>query len=139
MLKELLTLSESTAAVSREMQQNIDKTKRALEKGLASWFEQKEKVEVEVLSENSAKFTIEFNHWLRPETILDVHRTAEDIVRAAKISGELFSVKIDGTGEYAVEALLSGLRRGMPVKAEAFFPDVWITVVWKNIVSRNKR
>lgn len=140
MLKELLRLAEESSTVSREMQQNIDKTRRALEKGLASWFEQKEKVQVEVLSANSAKYTIEFGYWLRAETILDVATTAEELIRAAKIPGELFKVDVDHTGEHYVEAMLGGLRRGSkPPVVEAFFPDFWITVTWKHIVSRGNK
>lgn len=124
--------------LSNEMYDNVMKTHRALQKGLASWFEQKEQVEMKILSENSAVFSIEFNHWLRPEAITDVAKAAEEIVREAKIKGEVFKVDVDGTGEGYVEALLSGLRNGMlPVNVQAFFPDFTIIVTWKNIVSRN--
>lgn len=139
MLKELLRLTEESTAVSKEMQLNITKTRIALEKELKSWFERGEKVQVQATSANSARYTIEFNYWMRPETILDVAKTAEEVVRAAKIPGELFKVEVDHTGEYAVEAMLGGIRRGIMIKSEAFFPDFEIDVIWKNIVSRGSK
>lgn len=140
MLKDLLALREEAPSVSNEMYQNINKTRVALEKGLKSWFEQKEQVKVEVLSANSAKYTVEFNYWMRPEMIEDVGKTAEEIVKAAKIPGEVFKIDVDGTGPEYVEAMLGSLRKGMkPIRVEAFFPDLYITVTWKNIVSRGKK
>jgi hypothetical protein len=139
MLKELLALNES-AEVSREMQQNFNRTAAAIRKELKPFFEQKETVKVEVLSPNSAKFTIDFNYWLREETIRDVHQEFEDAIKKSDVNGHIQSIEEGNShGDQYVEALLSGLRRGMKVKVEAFFPTAEKIVTWQIVTRRPKK
>ena len=139
MLKELLALNES-AEVSREMQTNINRAATAIRKTMKPWFENKETLSVQTLSENSAKFTIEFNHWMRPETILDANEEFEDAIKKSDVNGHIHKIEEgNSTGEHFVEALLSGLRPGMKVKVEAFFPTMEKIVTWKIVTRRPKK
>jgi len=139
MLKELLALNES-AEVSREMQTNFNRTAAAVRKTLKPWFENKEQVRVEVLSEKSAKFLIEFNYWMRPETIVDVHNEFEEAIKKADVNGHIQSIEEgNSTGEHYVEAMLGGLKPGMKVKAEAFFPTMEKIVTWQIVTRRPKK
>lgn len=57
-------------------------------------------------------------------------------ITSADKEGYISSIEIGevSVGENFVEAILSGLRPGMPVIAEAFFPTISYEVKWKNIM-----
>jgi hypothetical protein len=140
MLKELLALNEE-ATVSREMQQNFNRTATAVRKVMKPYFEQKEQVRVTPLSEKSAKFAIEFNYWMRPEAIVEAHNEFEDAIRKSDENGHIQTIREgDSTGEHYVEAMLGGLRRGMKAPViEAFFPTMEKIVTWSVVTRRPKK
>lgn len=96
------------------------------------------KVEIVVITETSVEIVVDFQHWLRPETIGDVYDEMRNIILKADTEGHIFSVSAGdhAVGEHFVEAILSGLRPGMPVKAEVFFPTISYEIKWKNVISR---
>jgi hypothetical protein len=127
------------ALVSNNIDKYATRTKRAVEAALKSWMEVRgEKVEMTKLAENKFQFEIDFQHWMRSETIADVNREFEDAIRRSDKEGHIFKIEADGVGDEFVEALLSGLRPGMKLTAEAFFPLVSFTVTWTVVTRRAK-
>ena len=140
MLKELLRLAEESTAVSKEIQSNINRTAKAIRTELKSYFEQKEQVRVEVVAPNKAIFGIEFNRFMHPEDIVEMHKDLVDAIKKADVDGHVFKIEDTGSsGEGTVEAILGGLRRGMKVIPEAFFPTVEYTVTWTIVTRRLKK
>jgi hypothetical protein len=139
MLKELLALNEDVA-VSREMQTNINRTTKAVKAEIKRYSERKEQVELTIQAPNKATYLIEINRYMHPEDIVAMHKDLVDAIRSSDENGHIHSVEDTGsTGEHAAEAVLTGLRKGMKVLPEAFFPTVQYTVTWKQIVSRGKK
>lgn len=139
MLKELLRLAEESTAVSKEIQSNINRTAKEIRTGLKSYFERKEQVRVEVLAPNKAIFMIEFNRWMSSEDIVEMHKDFVDAIKKADTNGHVFKIEDTGSsGEGTVEVLLGGLRKGMKVIPEAFFPTVEYTITWTIVSSRKK-
>lgn len=110
------------------------KTLNAIKKALNSYG--KVDIQVNVLTETSVEYVADFKHWLQPESIRDVYQEMKDAIMRSDTEGHLFSVQVGevSVGEHFVEAILSGLRPGMPVIAEAFFPTISYEVKWKNIM-----
>lgn len=94
-------------------------------------------VTVENISPNEAKICVDIHRWHRPK---DIIRIGEDIVDAIESSDkEGYIYKIvdgDGVGPEFCEALLSGLRPGMKLRAEAFFPYLEYVVTWKKMIKK---
>ena len=140
MLQELLRLAEESTAVSKEIQSNISRTTKALKIALKSYFEQKEQVRVEVVAPNKAIFGIEFNHFMDSKDIVEMHKDFVDAIEKADVNGHVFKIEDTGSsGEGTVEAMLSGLRKGMKLIPEAFFPTVEYTVIWTVVTRRPKK
>lgn len=91
------------------------------------------------MSPTSAKIYIEAQHWLPSESIVDAFKEINDAIVASDTQGHLASVVEDGSGEHFLEAVLSSLRPGQPVIAEAFFPTFIFEITWKNIVSKGNK
>ena len=140
MLQELLRLAEETSAVSKEMQSNINRATKAVKTEIKRYSEQREQVVVSVQAPNKATYLIEFNSYMDPQDIVSMHKDLVDAIKASDENGHIHSIEDTGSsGEGTVEAILGGLRRGMKVLPEAFFPTVEYTVTWKQIVSRGKK
>jgi hypothetical protein len=137
MLKELIALNEEV--MSYDMTRNVNRTASSIRKNLKSYFERKEQVVVKTIGPFEASFTIDFNYWMRPETILEVHKEFVDAIKASDINGHIHAIE-DGnsTGEHYVEAMLGGIKRGMKISAEAFFPTMEYVVKWKQIIKKKK-
>ena len=90
------------------------------------------------ISPTTVEFIAEFHRWLRPDSIEDVY---SDMAHEVHLLDEEGWVHTDGPGDNAVgaefvEAILMGLRKGMKLDAEAFFPTLSYEVKWKNIISK---
>jgi hypothetical protein len=120
-----------TPVISKKATKTFNAVKKALKPYGPAVFEMK------TLSETSVEITADFQRWLAPETILDAYQEMEYTIKKADEEGHLFKVEVgNGVGADFVEAILSGLRPGMPVKAEAFFPLLAYEVTWKNIIKK---
>lgn len=102
-------------------------------------FDKKAKVEVEVLGPFSVRIQSDLTRYMHPMNMDGMWEDLKDAIEKADTEGHIFKLEEDGTGEHFVEAILQGLRPGMEVKAEAFFPVVGFTIKWKQIVSSKKR
>ena len=139
MINDLLRLLEDHPVISHEMRTNFNRTATKIRQQLKPFLSNKEALQVEVLAENSVKYSIEFKHWMRPEEILDMHNVCEQAIRGADINGHIQAIEEgNSTGEHFVEAMLSGLRPGMKLKVEAFYPTMEKIVTWKVVTSRKK-
>lgn len=127
------------ATVSNDIDKYAKRTERAINAALKSWFEVRgERVVVNKEAENVFRFVIDFNHWMRPSTIADVYREFEDAIKRSDKEGHMKSVEQgNSVGDEFVEAMLSGLRPGMKLTAEAFFPTLEYVVTWQ-VVTRRK-
>lgn len=128
------------ATVSNNIDKYAKRTERAINDALKSWFEIRgEKVVVTKEADNVFRFTIDFKHWMRSSTIADVDREFEDAIKRSDKEGHMKSVELgNANGDEFVEALLSGLRPGMKVIAEAFFPTLEYVVTWTVVTRRAK-
>jgi hypothetical protein len=102
-------------------------------------FDKKAKVEMEVVGPFHVKITSDLQHYMSPEDINNMWEDLTDAVSKADTEGHIFKMEEEGSGEYFVQGLLSGLRPGMKLNAEAFFPTVGFSIKWKQIVSSKKR
>lgn len=140
MLKELLALREETDVVSKEMYTNISRTTKAVKTEIKRYSEQKEQVIVKVDAPNKATYLIEFNRYMDPKDIVSMHKDLVDAIKASDVNGHIQSIEDTGSsGEGTVEAILGGLRKGMKVLPEAFFPTVQYTVTWQIVTRRPKK
>lgn len=141
MLKELLALNESVEPTP-DIKKKISRTLKAITAALKPYCEVKgETVKVTVLAPNKAQFTIDFKHWMRPETIHDVNEEFEAAIKKSDEEGHIHKISVGDAahGDHYIEALLSGLRPGMKLTAEAFFPTAEFEVTWKQVTTRKSR
>lgn len=90
---------------------------------------------VTVLSAFKAKITLELQHWRHPEDIEAIDEDFKFAIQQADENKHIFKLEVgDATGSQFAEALLSGLRPGMTVKAEAFFPTFEYIVTFKQLM-----
>lgn len=94
------------------------------------------KVKMTVTGEFSAEVHAEMNLWMRPMSMDGVWEDTLDAIKKADDAGHIKSIVEDGTGSEYSEALLSGLRPGMKLTAEAFFPTIGYKIEWKQIISK---
>lgn len=130
-----MKLNEMSPVLTPVISKKASKTLNAVKKAIKPFG--KADVQMNVLSETSVEIVAEFQHWLRSETIDEVYDEMKYVINKADEEGHLFSVDVgNGVGADFVEAILSGLRPGMPVKAEAFFPTIAYEVKWKNVMKK---
>lgn len=130
-----MKLNEMSPVLTPIISKKATKTLNAVKKALKPYG--KSDIQMNVLSETSVEIVVDFQKWMAPETILDAYQEMEYSIKKADEEGYLFSVTIgNGHGADFVEAILQGLKPGMTVKAEAFFPTLAYEVKWKNIIKK---
>lgn len=101
-------------------------------------FDKKAKVQLQVVGPFSVRIHSDLTHYMNPSDISGMWDDLKSAINKADVDGHIFKIEEDGSGEHFVEALLQGLRPGMVVKAEAFFPTVGFSIKWKQIVSTKR-
>ena len=101
-------------------------------------FDKKAKVEVEILGPFTVRFTSQLTKYFDKRDIEVMWQDLAEAVIKADEAGHIFKIDEDGSGEDFVRGLLTGLKPGMVVKAEAFFPTVGFTIKWKQIISTKR-
>lgn len=96
----------------------------------------KNTVTLNVLTETSARIDIDFHQWMRAESITDIYDELSYLIKKTDVEGYINSLEEVGHGAEFVEALLSGLKPGMSLRAEAFFPTISFEIKWKNIIKK---
>jgi hypothetical protein len=94
------------------------------------------KISMTVTGEFSAKVHADMNLWMRPESMESVWEDTLYAIEKADDAGHIKSITEDGSGPEYSEAILSGLRPGMKLTAEAFFPVIGYEIEWKKIISK---
>lgn len=134
-LKQFLT--EADAAP--EFAKYLKSAEKKVRNDLAGYFRHKPapKLEVVVTSPYEARMTIEFQNVLDPKSIDYADEDFKDALKRADVNGHIHKLEVgNATGSEFVEAILSGLKPGMMVKADAFFPTLEWVITFKQIVSR---
>lgn len=126
----------STTVLNTVIAKNATRTLNAVKTILKSYG--KANIYMNVLSETSVEIVADFQHIVSPGGIQNVYIDMKYAINSADKEGYISSIEIGevSVGENFVEAILSGLRPGMPVVAEAFFPTISYEVKWKNIMKR---
>lgn len=132
-LKSFLTESEAAPAFAKYLK----KAEKHVRSELASTFRTKPKFEVKVISPYKATMTLDMQQFMHPQ---DIDAVAEDFkfaLKQADTESHVFKIE-DGAshGSNFVEAILGGLRPGMTVKAEAFFPTIEYEITFKQIMKK---
>jgi hypothetical protein len=132
-LKSFLTESEAAPAFAKYLK----KAEKHVRSELASEFRLKPKFEVKVVSPYKAIMTLDIQHFMHPE---DIDATDDDFkfaLNQADTEGHIFKLEVgNATGSHFVEAMISGLKPGMTVKAEAFFPTLEYEITFKQIMKK---
>lgn len=101
-------------------------------------FDKKAKAEVEILGPFTVRITSELTKYFDASDIEMIWQDTSKAVVNADEAGHIFKIEEEGSGNEFVKALLVGLKPGMVVKAEAFFPTIGFTIKWKQIVSTKR-
>jgi len=99
-------------------------------------FDKNAKITMTVTGEFSADVHADMTRWMRPEAVNDVWKETTAAIKKADDAGHIHELVEDGSGEHYAEAILSGLRPGMELKAEALFPTIGYQIKWKKIISK---
>ena len=129
---KLLEVAE--AQLDPSIEKKVQKTMKALKAEAARFG--KNQISIKVMSPFKVEFTIEFQRFMHPEDLKAMWPDLQDALKKSDTEGHIHKIEENGSGENFVDAILSGLRPGMMVKADAFFPTVIYEVTWKQIVSR---
>jgi hypothetical protein len=126
----------TTPVLNTVIAKNATRTLTAVKTILKSYG--KANIYMNVLSETSVEIVADFQHIVSPGDIQNVYIDMKSAINSADKEGYISSIEVGevSVGENFVQAILSGLRPGMPVVAEAFFPTISYEVKWKNIMKR---
>lgn len=125
----------TTMTLKPDVQKKAEKTLKAVKKEMTRYG--KCDVELKPLSEVQCEIMVDFHRYMHPEDIDQAYDDFKDAIKRSDAEGHIFKIEDgNGVGSQFAEALLTGLRPGMVVKAEALFPTLAYEITWKNIVSR---
>jgi hypothetical protein len=130
-------LAESAAAP--EFDKYLKKAERNVRSEMGAHFKLKPspKLEVKVESPYKARITIDFQRVMDPKSIIAADEDFEFALSTADVNGHIHKLEVgNSNGPEFVEAFLSGLRPGMKLNAEAFFPTLEYVVTFKQVISR---
>ena len=135
-----MNLNEVTeVSAAPEFAKYLKAAERQIKSELNSYFKQKPspKLEVSVKSPYAATISIDFQNFMHPADIDAADENFKDALKKADVNGHIHKLETgNSVGSNFVEVVLSGLKPGMTVKAEAFFPYLAFEVTFKQIVSR---
>ena len=93
---------------------------------------------MEPTAENKVVFTLRFQHYVAEQNLKAIDEDFKFAIKQSDEEGHIFKIQVgDGAHGYKfVDSILGGLRPGMTVKAEAFFPTFSYEVTWKMIMKK---
>lgn len=127
------------AAAAPKFAKYLRAAEKRVRSEMASYFRHKPapKLSVTVQKPYEATVTIDFQNWLRPESIDDADKMFKEALKDADVNGHIHKLEVGAAhGSEFVEAMLSGIKPGMTIKAEAFFPTLEYVITFKQIMSR---
>lgn len=134
-----MNLLEVTQTAAPDFAKYLRAAEKRVRTEMASYFRHKPapKLTVTVQGTHEATMTIDFQNWMRPETIDDADDMFKDALKGADVNGHIHKLEVGNAhGSHFVEAMLSGLKPGMNIKSEAFFPTLEYVITFKKIMSR---
>jgi hypothetical protein len=99
----------------------------------------KPKVELRVVSDLKAEVIVEYQRYMDPSVISQASEDIHDAIVKADEYGHIAKIEETGNGPNFADAVLVGLRPGMPVKAEAFFTTLMFQVTWRQVITHKGR
>lgn len=128
----------SAPSFDAKIEKNLQKILKAVKKEATRF--NKHSIEVIAHGPFKAEVAVHFERYMSPESINDITNEIKSAIIDADENGHIFKLDYGDLchGENFAEALLTGLRPGMSLKAEALFPTVSFEITWKNIVSSKK-
>lgn len=98
-------------------------------------------IEIDAVESHKVKFTVEMQRWLNyTDKDFDLFESElKSSIDHADTDSKIFKVELPiwPTGQY-YEAILGGLRPGMTLKADAFFPMFEVVVTWKKMIKTGR-
>ena len=134
-----MNLNEVTGTFDPSFAKYLKKAEGAVRSELKSYFKHKPSPKLEVTFEKpfEARVTLDFQQWLHPGDIDAVDEDFADALKKADVNGHIHKLEVGNAhGSHFVEAMISGLKPGMTVKAEAFFPTLEYVITFKQIISK---
>lgn len=136
-LKNILTEGEAVPQFAKYLRS----AERKIRKEMSSYFrhDPQPKLLIEVISPYVARVTLEFQNWLDPKSIDYADSDLKDALEKSDINGHIHKLEVgNATGSEFVEAMISGLKPGMTVKAEAFFPVLEYVITFKQVITKKR-
>ncbi len=129
-------IKEMTAAVvlDPEVSKMASKTMTEVKANLKSFG----KADYQIVPKSAfkAEIVVNFKKVLDPRMIRNASALFYDAIDEADVNGRTASIQETGNGENFVEAVIAGLKPGMVVKAEAFFPTLSYEITWKQMIKK---
>lgn len=94
------------------------------------------KVSMTVTGEFSADIHADMQRWFNQDDMSNVWEDTKYAVERADDAGHIHTLIEDGSGIEYSTGLLSGLRPGMKITVDAFFPVIGYKIKWKQIISK---
>jgi hypothetical protein len=131
-----MKLTEVVTTLDRSLNGKVDKTIKYIKSELKN--SGKYELTVKPLGENKAEFIIDFKHYVSEMDMKAIDENFKFAIDQADKEGHIFKTEIGDAahGFKFVDSILGGLRPGMTVKAEAFFPTFSYAVTWKMIMKK---
>jgi hypothetical protein len=131
-----MKLTEVVTTLDRSLNGKVDKTIKYIKSELKN--SGKYELTVKPLGENKAEFIIDFKHYVSEMDMKAIDENFKFAIDQADKEGHIFKTEIGDAahGFKFVDSILGGLRPGMTVKAEAFFPTFSYVVTWKMIMKK---
>lgn len=132
-----MKLNEMSPQLTPVVAKKATKTVNAVKQGMRELSIGKASVTMNVMSPLKVEIIVEFPKWLDSSTIRIVYDEFERAIKNADVDGHIQKLELgNGVGEEFVEALLQGLKPGMKLNAEAFFPTFAYEITWQNILPK---
>ena len=135
-LQDIITESITPAPYFKKF---LDKAEKKI-KSEMKWVFQHNAPNLEIKLESSykARITLEFQHWLDSKDIDAADEDFKFAIEQADTEDNIHKLEIgDASGSEFYEVVLGGLRPGMNVKAEAFFPTLEYVVTFKQLIRKS--
>ena len=131
-----MKLNEVAIALTPDIAKKVNKAVKFIKSEIKN--SGKYTLTVEPKSENKVEFIMDFQRYV-PE--MDMQAIDEDFkfaIEQSDAEGHIHKIEVGDAahGFKFVDSILGGLRPGMVVKAEAFFPSFSYEVTWKMIMKK---
>lgn len=131
-----MKLNEVSTVLAPQFNAKVQKTIKFIKSELKN--SGKFELTTQPLGENKVEFILSFQRYVNEMDLKAIDEDFKFAIEQADAEGHLHKVE-DGShavGYKFVDSILGGLRPGMTLKAEAFFPTLAYEVTWKMIMKK---